>query len=200
MTVSQVNYNLSFPASMTRETALNGVVKELHHAMDRCLLDPLQRANLLLQLLAALRARYEHIGNQADLVEMITLLREARQAYLTDDLRRQAGLDDFSVSLALFAHILQTREQQFGDTVGEDRAIELFREVLLLCPPGHINRAPMLINFAAVLNTKEQRSDETAFLDEAIALLREALVCSPGFHPVNRRACLRNLGVNLEIR
>lgn len=88
-----------------------------------------------------------------------------------------------------------------GDGANLDKAIQLVREVLNLCPPGYPTREKILNNLASDLNTRcgaryHGRPDPSD-LSEAIQLAQESLdLCPPG-HPSRRNvldtlaACLR---------
>jgi tetratricopeptide (TPR) repeat protein len=81
-----------------------------------------------------------------------------------------------------------------GDDTRARRCIQLLREALLFCPPGHALRDRALHDLAKVLLylTFEQGQGSQDVVTEAILLNRQALALRPPGHPV-RPASLNNL-------
>ncbi|KAI9567954.1 CHAT domain-containing protein [Boletus coccyginus] len=101
------------------------------------------------------------------------------------------------VMMCLPVERLHSREKsltaKFEEGAGRsyiEEAIELDREALQLCPPGHPKRSDSLVRLARHLRDRYKQFGGTSHFEEAIILSREALhLCLPG-HPER----LRSLG------
>ena len=80
-----------------------------------------------------------------------------------------------------------------------DEAIDLDREALELCTPGHPRRSACLFQLASHLSARYKLFGEVETLNEAILLGRDALGLRPPGHP-DRSMFLDNLGVHLATR
>ncbi|KAF8436254.1 CHAT domain-containing protein [Boletus edulis BED1] len=139
-----------------------------------------------------LSARYNQLGEMADLDEAIVLGRDALEL-------RPQGHPDRSTSLNNLGVRLSTRYNQLRAMADLDEAIVLGREALELRPQGHPDRSMSLSNLGVCLSTRYNQLGEMADLDEAIVLGREALELCPQGHP-DRSMSLSNLGVRLSTR
>ena len=101
--------------------------------------------------------------------------------------------------LLLRSESLFAKFEQGGGTSYINEAIDLDREALELCPPGHPMRSFSLSSLAIHLNDRYDQLGATRDLDEAIALDREALNLCPQGHP-ERSSSLNNLAVDLLSR
>ena len=89
--------------------------------------------------------------------------------------------------------------EQGGGTSYIEEAIDLDREALELCPPGHPKRSVALTFLAYHLSARYGQLGAMEDLDEAIVLGREALNLHPQGHP-DRSGSLNNLAVDLSTR
>ncbi|KAN0084272.1 CHAT domain containing protein [Tylopilus felleus] len=80
-----------------------------------------------------------------------------------------------------------------------DEAVNLGKEALDLCPPGHHKRAEASSSLAIYLHARYQRFQWSKDVDEAIALAREVLGLRPEGHP-DRSLSLDNLATYLSTR
>jgi CHAT domain-containing protein/tetratricopeptide (TPR) repeat protein len=101
--------------------------------------------------------------------------------------------------LHLRAKSLIAKFEQGGGTICVDEAINLDREALERCPPGHPKRHVSLIWLAIHLRDRYGRLGAMEDVHEAIFLEREALGLCPQGHP-DRSMSLGNLAVYLSTR
>jgi CHAT domain-containing protein/tetratricopeptide (TPR) repeat protein len=97
------------------------------------------------------------------------------------------------------AKSLVAKFKQGGGTSCVDEAIDLDREALELCPPGHPKRSASLTCLAVHLGDRYGQVGVTGDLEEVIVLDREALDLRPQGHPL-RYSSLNNLAVHLYSR
>ena len=97
------------------------------------------------------------------------------------------------------AKFLAARFEQGGGTGYIDEAIDLDRQALEHCPPGHPKRPVSLSWLAIDLHARYSQLGATEDLQEAIALDREALVLRPQGQP-DRWTSLNNLAISLSTR
>jgi hypothetical protein len=90
---------------------------------------------------------------------------------------------------------LSARFQQGGGTSYIDEAMDLDREALELCPPGHPELSVSLTFLAIHLKNCYDQLGVMRDLEEAIVLYREALNLRPQGHP-NRSTSLNNQSVS----
>ena len=88
---------------------------------------------------------------------------------------------------------------QGGGTRYNDEAIDLARQALALCPPGHSERPVSLFQLALHLGCRYDQLGAIQELEEAIILDREALSLRPQGHP-DRSSSLNNLAMRLSTR
>ncbi|KAI9567997.1 TPR-like protein [Boletus coccyginus] len=136
--------------------------------------------------------------------------KEDAQASLAHDMFKDAYLN-FSHRLHSRAKSLATKFKEGGGRSYIEEAIELDREALQVCSPGHPERPDSLIclarhlldryqqfggtsDFEEVgLSTRYEQLGQMADLDEAIVLNREALDLSPQGHPHHRLGSTEDL-------
>ena len=94
---------------------------------------------------------------------------------------------------------LVDRFKQGGGRSYIEEAIDLDREALQLCPPGHPKRHVSLTRLANDLRDRYNQFGTTGDLEDAIVLNQEALDLCPQGHP-ERSISLNNLAVGLFIR
>ena len=97
------------------------------------------------------------------------------------------------------AESLSSKFEQGGGTRYIDEAIDLDREALELCTPGHPERPGSLIWLSLHLGRRYNQLGVTRDLEEAIVLDREALSLYPQGHP-GRSTSLSNLAFHLSTR
>ncbi|KAI9460424.1 TPR-like protein [Boletus coccyginus] len=97
------------------------------------------------------------------------------------------------------AESLAAKFKHGGERSDIEEAIELDREALQLCPPGHPKRSDSLTYLACQFHVRYKQFGATSDFEEAIILNREALDLRPPGHP-NRPTSLNNLVVELSIR
>jgi CHAT domain-containing protein/tetratricopeptide (TPR) repeat protein len=97
------------------------------------------------------------------------------------------------------AESLVAEFKQGGGTSCIDEAIDVDREALELCPPGHPMRSVSLNGLALHLGNRYDRLGATRDLEEAIVLDREALNLRPQGHP-DRRVSLGHIALHLTTR
>jgi tetratricopeptide (TPR) repeat protein len=124
------------------------------------------RNNLAWSLTADFRSQRD----LSTITEAITLLRQALLGRHGNPVRHIL-LD--SLAEALLAHFTE-----FKDTAYLIEAIDLQRDVLLLCPRGHTHRPKALHRLAHMLSRPECQS-----WSEALTLFSEAKECCPAGHP-----------------
>ena len=101
--------------------------------------------------------------------------------------------------LHLRAETLSSKFRQGEGTRYIDEAIDLGREALDLCAPGHTERPSSLIRLALHLGHRYNQLGLMKDLDEAIVLGKEALNLHPQGHP-DRSMALNNLAVDFSTR
>ena len=101
--------------------------------------------------------------------------------------------------LHLRAHSLVAKFKQGGGTIYINKAIDLNREALGLCTPGHPKRAVSLNQLAIHLGDRYSQLGETGDPEEAIILDREALGLRSEGYP-DRSESLNNLAGHLATR
>jgi CHAT domain-containing protein/tetratricopeptide (TPR) repeat protein len=97
------------------------------------------------------------------------------------------------------AESLLAKFKQGGGTSYIDEAIDVDREALELCPPGHPMRSISLNSLAIHLGDRYDQLGATRDFEEAIVLDREALNLRPQGHP-DREKSLNNLAHHLSSR
>jgi hypothetical protein len=97
------------------------------------------------------------------------------------------------------AEFLAAEFEQGGGTSYIEEAIDLDREALELCPPGHPKRSVSLTQLSIHLSARYSQLGATRDLDEAIVLDREELDIWPQRDP-QRSISLHNLAVGLSTR
>lgn len=132
-----------------------------------------------------LSERFERLGDPADLVEAIAVLREA-----ADGTRDSAALGGVLNNLAV---TLSRRYAASGDVTALREAIELERRVVTLLPgdPGP------LMNLGDFARTLAVRTDDPTLLQEAVAVGRQALAADPT-EIMDKVGALTNLGLSLR--
>jgi tetratricopeptide (TPR) repeat protein len=147
------------------------------------------RGGRLVNLAAALRARYSTSGDLATLDEAIATSRQALRE-LTDS-HRQALLVRGNLVLQLTEHHRRTGS---ADSLAE--AIAAGRHVVDATPPSHPGLVNRLGSLAIALTLEFRRTGARAALDEAIAAERRAVALTPPGHP-ERAMRLANLASSL---
>ena len=97
------------------------------------------------------------------------------------------------------AKSLSAKFKQGRGTRYIDEAIDVARQALALCPPGHSERPGSLFQLALHLGYRYNQLGAMGDLEEAIGLDREALSLRPQGHP-DRSLSLNNLALHLSIR
>jgi len=97
------------------------------------------------------------------------------------------------------AYSLVAKFEQGGGRSYIEEAIDLDREALQLCQPGHPKRSVSLTCLAIHLHGRYKQFGATSDLEEAITLDREALDLCPRGH-LHRSMTLNNLAVRLSSR
>ena len=97
------------------------------------------------------------------------------------------------------AKSLSTKFNQGGETRYIEETIDLDRQALALCPPGHSERLGLLFQLAFDLGYRYNQLGEMKDLEEAIVLDREALSLCPQGHP-DRSMSLNNLALHRSTR
>ncbi len=103
------------------------------------------------------------------------------------------------MSLTNLAWKLEHRYTSSKDIADLEEATSLFREALVLRPPGHPTRALVLSGLANSLLKLREESGLDPGLEEALSLEREALLLCPPGH-CDRPASLINLASMLQTR
>ncbi|KAI9569320.1 hypothetical protein HD554DRAFT_2038263 [Boletus coccyginus] len=97
------------------------------------------------------------------------------------------------------AKSLVAKFEQGGGRSYIEEAIDLDRDALQLCPPGHPQRSVSLTSLALHLRGRYNQFGATKDLEEAIVLDREALDLHPQGHP-DRSISLNGLALDLSTR
>ncbi|MCH6165802.1 CHAT domain-containing protein [Pseudonocardia alaniniphila] len=195
-----------YPADHARMVGALGEILRMHHnrfggaseldesiailrAAVRAAGAPVSRSMRLMNLAAALRARYSHSADLDTLEAAIAAGREALLA-LPADHQAVLGLRN-NLVVQLVEHYSRTREVS-----SLDEAIETGRTVVAATAPDHPALGIRLANLALAFAREFERTGERSALDEAIALERRAVELAPPGHP-HRGMRLSNLAVSL---
>jgi tetratricopeptide (TPR) repeat protein len=147
---------------------------------------------LLARMLAKFQARFERVGNLADLDRAIALLYQAMNATPPDNSGRAA-------MLASLGAAFQARFEQVGNLADLDRAVQAGREAVDIAPADFPGRVMYLNSLGGALLARYNCSGDMGMLDEAIRLLRQAVATTPP-DPADRAGMLSNLGLALRAR
>ncbi|MFD1520290.1 CHAT domain-containing protein [Pseudonocardia yunnanensis] len=195
-----------YPADHARMVTALGEILGMHHirfgrdseldesiatlrAAVRAADSPVSRGTRLMNLAAALRARY---SRSADLDTLEAAIATAREALLVLPADHRAGLQmRGNLVVQLIEHYSRTRE-----VTSLDEAIETGRTVVAATPPDHPGLGIRLTNLAMAFGREFERSGERSALVEAIALERRAIELAPPGHP-HRGMRLSNLAASL---
>ncbi|KZP33696.1 hypothetical protein FIBSPDRAFT_773488 [Athelia psychrophila] len=167
-------------------------VAHCRSALKRHPLGHPNRSTSLDNLANALKARFDHTGQMADLEEAVIHHRSGLEL-------RPPGHPNRVVSLNNLAAALQDRFDHRGQMADLEEAAVHLRGALELCPLGHPNRSGLLMNLAAALGVRFEHTGQMTDLEEAIVHLRCALELCPLGHP-SRSGPLINLANALKIR
>ena len=170
---------------------LRAATSHFSEAVGAAPADHPDRPGMLSNLGAARRARFERIGQQADLDQAITLLTEAVDAP-ADHPNRPGMLSNLGITL-------RARFERTGQLADLDQAITTAREALDATPIDQPDRPMYLSNLGNALHTRFGRTGQQADLDQAITTGREAVDAAPADHP-GRPMYLSNLGIALQAR
>ncbi|KAI0825527.1 CHAT domain-containing protein [Irpex lacteus] len=154
--------------------------------------DEPRRLAILNNLGAALSARFERLGQRADLDESIRIQQTAEP--LTPD-----DSPDKPSRLANLAFSIWSRFNIDGNRQDLEDAISLETRALEIAPVGHEYRPRLLDSLGTSLLTKFQRTGSPVHLTKAIALLNEAIDLTPHEDPESPSP-LSNLGNALHER
>jgi tetratricopeptide (TPR) repeat protein len=145
----------------------------------------------LVNLSAALRERYQRLGDLADLDESIELARRGIAA--TDDEAHRV------VAQSNLADALRGRFLRTFDRTDLDEAARLMATAVAATPAGHPREGVYLANLGGVLQLRFERFHDEADLREAIRATRAALAVTPPGHPLHSRY-QGNLSLQLQDR
>ncbi|KAI9458458.1 TPR-like protein [Boletus coccyginus] len=112
----------------------------------------------------------------------------------------QAMMDSKVNKLHSRAKSLATKFEQGEGRSYIDQAVNLDREALQLCPPGHSKRYVSLMCLACHLYGRYKQFGETSDCEELVILNREALDLCPQGHPVRSMISLYILARCLSLR
>lgn len=121
---------------------------------------------------AALGTIFAHMGQMADLQEVIIHTRSSLELY-------PPGHPDRSSPLANFAIVLHYHYSQTSQTVKLEEAIAHHRDPLELYPPRHPDRFISLNNLAGVFQVRFEYTGQMVDLEEAIIYHRSTLKLHP---------------------
>ncbi|KAF7977335.1 hypothetical protein HWV62_4119 [Athelia sp. TMB] len=150
------------------------------------------RSTSLNNLACAFKARFDQLGEMADLEQSIVCHRSTLEL-LTPGHPNRAG------SLNNFACALKTRFDQSGQPADLEQAITSHYSALELCPPGHPCRYMSLTNLASALKSRFRQFGQLADLEQVIACHSEALELHLPGHP-ERSVSLNHLSIALFTR
>ncbi|KAF7982225.1 hypothetical protein HWV62_29426 [Athelia sp. TMB] len=141
---------------------------------------------------SALSARFDQLGEMADLEKSITCYQSALQLH-------PLGHPYRSTTFNNLAGVLKTRFEQSGQIADLEQSISYYRSALEPHPLGHPNRSASPNNLAVVLNIRFEQLGQIADLGQAIGYHRSALDLRPLGHP-KRATSLNSLGNALRDR
>jgi hypothetical protein len=148
--------------------------------------DP-SRAGRLSNLGLALRIRFEHNGNAADLDAAVEAGRQAVQSVP----------DDYPYRLAMLLNLhssLQVRFDNTGTLADLDAVLDAARQTDQLFTVDHPERASRLADLGLMLVTRSERTNMVSDLDAALEAAEQAVHVASNEHP-DRAAILSNVGV-----
>ncbi|PSR70411.1 hypothetical protein PHLCEN_2v13716 [Hermanssonia centrifuga] len=151
----------------------------------------IDRPESLGNLAFSLRTLFEQCGRVEDLDEAIALHSEALDLVAEGSLRAGA--------LNNLATVLSARSRIWQSVDDQNKAVELYREALALCPKKHMNYSTFLYNLASSLCGRYNQGGRMEDLEESIAHDRAALALRPAGHS-SRAASLNNLANALSAR
>ena len=136
--------------------------------------------------------RHERTGSMRDLIEAITVAREAL-AYTTED-----GWDR-GMSLDLLGTLFEKHYDRTGNMISLAEAAGKAKQAVEMMPHDHQGLPICLGNLGTKLRKLFVRTRSGTYLDESIRVARQALALLPPRSP-SRPAYLNGLGLNLKAR
>jgi tetratricopeptide (TPR) repeat protein len=147
----------------------------------------------LSNLAAALVARFERLGGEADLDAAIDIGKRALAATPPSDPEVAATLSNLGGSL-------RRRFERAGDSADLDAAIDVGKRAVAITRPRHPNLAGRLSNLGGSLHARFELAGDSADLDAAIDARKRAVAATPPGRSADLAADLSNLGGSLHAR
>lgn len=149
------------------------------------------RPMYLFNLGTALQVRFGRAGNETDLVEAITVGREALKALPADH-------SDRARYLSTLGNALRVRFERREDMADLDEAVDLLQAAVEASPTDHPDRATLVSNLGIALRARFDWTEDETDLADAVDHLRAAAAAAPADHP-ERPVYLSNLGAVLRV-